>query len=362
MNNTEVGFKALRGFILRTFFNKMKQFEAAVDCVVLVKGTAYSKKTGAMSQHVIPVGNTEYAQAKAHDYMSTFLLNEMPDNSDTRLVESARLVKPVMWASEPAKVGITSAVDITKILWHKEFDDTKTIDGKKFGRDCKQIWDTACTNPHMMPAWWNTTVPGHNIAFTRANVVLHYKVIVETKGQEAFDIEMKRYADAVGCAEEAETTRRIIAIQEAIGALATLSNVSTGAVMTVNVEYNQLDPLLRGTTHPEGDANDAETGVGLFVWDRAASPAAAFSCVRAPKQSNPTAPPPHAHTHKNNQRLLTVPGQHQPDHSAPRAVRRAARRDRRHHRRVCQPKGVCVGVGGCVGGANSGERAPGVWH
>jgi hypothetical protein len=92
--------------------------------------------------------------------MSTFLLNEMSDNFDASLVESARLVKPVMWASEPAKVGIASAVDITKILWHEEFDDTKTIDGKKFGRDCKQIWDTACTNPHMMPAWWNATVPG----------------------------------------------------------------------------------------------------------------------------------------------------------------------------------------------------------
>ncbi len=190
MNNTELGFKRLRGFILRTFFNKMKQFEAAVDCVVLVKGTAYSKKTGTMSQHVISVGNSDYAQAKAQEYTPTFLLNEMPDNLDARLVESARLVKPVMWASEPAKVGIASAVDITKILWHEEFDDTKTIDGKKFGRDCKQIWDTACTNPHMMPAWWNATVPGHNVAFTRPNVVLHYKIIVETKGQEAFDIEM----------------------------------------------------------------------------------------------------------------------------------------------------------------------------
>jgi hypothetical protein len=219
MNKTELGFKALRGFILRTFFNKMKQFEAAVECVVLVKGTAYSKKTGTMSQHFISVGNTEYAQAKANEYMSTFLLNEMPDNSDARLVESARLVEPVMWTSESAKVGIASAVDITKILWHEEFDDAKTIDGKKFGRDCKQIWDTACSNPHMMPAWWNATVPGHNIAFTRANVVLHYKVIVETKGQEAFDIEMKRYADAAGGAEDAETTRRIIALREAISAL-----------------------------------------------------------------------------------------------------------------------------------------------
>ncbi len=219
MNKTELGFNALRGFILRTFFNKMKQFEAEVDCVVLVKGTAYSKKTGTMSQHVISVGNTDYAQSKANEYMRNFQMHEIPDNSDARLVESARLVKPVMWASEPAKVGIASAVDIAKILWHDEFDDTKTIDGKKFGRDCKQIWDTACTNPHMMPAWWNATVPGQNVAFTRPNVVLHYKVIVETKGQEAFDIEMKRYADAMGGAKEAETTRRIIALREAIGAL-----------------------------------------------------------------------------------------------------------------------------------------------
>ena len=69
MNNTEVGFKRLRGFILNTFFNKMKQFEAAVDCIVLVKGTAYSKKTGTMSQHVIPVGNTEWQGTTLQTYM-----------------------------------------------------------------------------------------------------------------------------------------------------------------------------------------------------------------------------------------------------------------------------------------------------
>ncbi len=74
MNKTEVGFKALRGFILRTFFNKLKQFEAKVDYVVLVKGTAYSKKTGKMSQHVISAGNTDYAQSKAQEYMRNFLL------------------------------------------------------------------------------------------------------------------------------------------------------------------------------------------------------------------------------------------------------------------------------------------------
>jgi hypothetical protein len=37
---------------------------------------------------------------------------------------------------------------------------------------------------------------------------------------------------------------------------------ATGAKreMTVNVEYNQLDPLLRDTVSPEGDVNDPITG------------------------------------------------------------------------------------------------------
>ena len=33
--------------------------------------------------------------------------------------------------------------------------------------------------------------------------------------------------------------------------------------MTVNVEYNQLDPLLRATSHPDGDVND-DTGFSPF--------------------------------------------------------------------------------------------------
>ena len=32
---------------------------------------------------------------------------------------------------------------------------------------------------------------------------------------------------------------------------------------TINVEYNQLDPLLRATGHPDGDVNDA-TGFSPF--------------------------------------------------------------------------------------------------
>ena len=51
--------------------------------------------------------------------------------------------------------------------------------------------------------------------------------------------------------------------KEAIGALALLRNAGTGHRMTINVEYNQLDPLLRATTSPEGDVNDA-TGMSPF--------------------------------------------------------------------------------------------------
>lgn len=44
-----------------------------------------------------------------------------------------------------------------------------------------------------------------------------------------------------------------------IGAIAKLVH-SDGREITVNVEYNQLDPLLRSTVAPEGDTNDSATG------------------------------------------------------------------------------------------------------
>ncbi|KAK9821196.1 hypothetical protein WJX74_008774 [Apatococcus lobatus] len=44
--------------------------------------------------------------------------------------------------------------------------------------------------------------------------------------------------------------------KEAIGGIARLTH-RDGRSMTVNVEYNQLDPLLRATTHPDGDTNDS---------------------------------------------------------------------------------------------------------
>lgn len=48
---------------------------------------------------------------------------------------------------------------------------------------------------------------------------------------------------------------------EAVGGLAKL--VGTGKEFTLNVEYNQLDPLLRATINPEGDVAD-ETGFSPF--------------------------------------------------------------------------------------------------
>ncbi|CAK9160369.1 unnamed protein product [Ilex paraguariensis] len=50
--------------------------------------------------------------------------------------------------------------------------------------------------------------------------------------------------------------------KEAIGGIAKLIHAD-GRTMVINVEYNQLDPLLRATGHPDGDAN-CETGYSPF--------------------------------------------------------------------------------------------------
>merc|ERR1719183_966448 len=44
--------------------------------------------------------------------------------------------------------------------------------------------------------------------------------------------------------------------KDAMGAI-TLLKHTDGSQITLNVEYNQLDPLLRATTNPDGDVNDA---------------------------------------------------------------------------------------------------------
>ncbi|CAI5464578.1 unnamed protein product [Closterium sp. Yama58-4] len=51
--------------------------------------------------------------------------------------------------------------------------------------------------------------------------------------------------------------------KEAIGGIARLTH-SDGRSMVVNVEYNQLDPLLRACGHEDGDANDPSTGFSPF--------------------------------------------------------------------------------------------------
>ncbi len=51
--------------------------------------------------------------------------------------------------------------------------------------------------------------------------------------------------------------------KEQIGAIAKLTHTD-GHSLTINVEYNQLDPLLRGTINKEGDVNDPQTGYSPF--------------------------------------------------------------------------------------------------
>ena len=51
--------------------------------------------------------------------------------------------------------------------------------------------------------------------------------------------------------------------KEAIGAITRLERPDATSI-TINVEYNQLDPLLRETVNPEGDVNDPETGFSPF--------------------------------------------------------------------------------------------------
>lgn len=50
--------------------------------------------------------------------------------------------------------------------------------------------------------------------------------------------------------------------KEAIGGIAALRRPD-GSSLTINVEYNLLDPLLRANGYPDGDVND-ETGWSPF--------------------------------------------------------------------------------------------------
>ena len=56
---------------------------------------------------------------------------------------------------------------------------------------------------------------------------------------------------------------------EAIGAICQLKREASGdneqgEEMTINVEYNQLEPLLKANGFPNGDVNDSKTGYSPF--------------------------------------------------------------------------------------------------
>jgi UDP-sugar pyrophosphorylase len=53
--------------------------------------------------------------------------------------------------------------------------------------------------------------------------------------------------------------------KQSVGAITRLvRDDNSGKEMTINVEYNQLDPLLRSTISPDGDSNDPKTGLSPF--------------------------------------------------------------------------------------------------
>lgn len=51
--------------------------------------------------------------------------------------------------------------------------------------------------------------------------------------------------------------------KQKIGAIAKMTNLD-GSIMTINVEYNQLEPLLQKNGHSEGDTNDQNTGFSPY--------------------------------------------------------------------------------------------------
>eukprot|EP00899_Mesostigma_viride_P007455 jgi/Mesvir1/16710/Mv15101-RA.1 len=77
----------------------------------------------------------------------------------------------------------------------------------------------------------------------------------------------KAVPSALGVSKELDFEVNSLAVprkaKEAIGAIAELHHVD-GSKMTINVEYNQLDPLLRATVNPEGDVNDPSTGLSPY--------------------------------------------------------------------------------------------------
>lgn len=52
--------------------------------------------------------------------------------------------------------------------------------------------------------------------------------------------------------------------KQAIGAIVKLTHSTTGELRTINVEYNQLDSMLRSSGHVDGDTNDHTTGFSPY--------------------------------------------------------------------------------------------------
>jgi len=72
----------------------------------------------------------------------------------------------------------------------------------------------------------------------------------------------------LGVSEEMELEVNFCSVKryakQAIGALAKLVHSQDGREMNVNIEYNQLDPMLRATTNKDGDINDPATGCSPY--------------------------------------------------------------------------------------------------
>jgi len=73
---------------------------------------------------------------------------------------------------------------------------------------------------------------------------------------------------ALGVSKKMDLVMNSLAVprkaKQAIGGIAKLTNENSGEERTINVEYNQLDPLLRATGYPDGDVNDEKTGYSPF--------------------------------------------------------------------------------------------------
>ncbi|KAG5181643.1 nucleotide-diphospho-sugar transferase [Tribonema minus] len=74
----------------------------------------------------------------------------------------------------------------------------------------------------------------------------------------------KGYAmNSICVPRKAQEAAGAVVAQEAAGAIVALTHTD-GSSLIINVEYNQLDPLLRATVSPEGDVNDPETGFSPY--------------------------------------------------------------------------------------------------